>query len=44
MMFGNYINIMKTTFDQAFNKQHGYTKTWKQREVAMVKKILINYL
>ena len=32
MMFGNYINIMKTTFDQAFNKQHGYTKTWKQRD------------
>ena len=34
---GDYINIMKTTFDfnfdlyQAF-KQHGCTKTWKQRE------------
>ena len=34
---GDYINIMKTTFDlnidsyQAF-KQHGYTKTWKQRK------------
>jgi len=34
---GDYINIMKITFDfnfdlyQAF-KQHGYTKTWKQRE------------
>ena len=34
---GDYINIMKTTielnfgFYQAF-KQHGNTKTWKQRE------------
>ena len=35
---GDFINILKTTFDfnfdlfQAF-KQHGYTKTWKQRKV-----------
>ena len=40
---GDYINIMKTTFDfnydlcQAFN-QHGYTKTWKQREALIKKK------
>jgi len=39
---GDYINIMKTTFDfnfdsyQAF-KQHGYTKTWKQREAVNLK-------
>ena len=39
---GDYINIMKTTFDlnidlyQAF-KQHGYTKTWKQRETVNLK-------
>ena len=41
-MVGNNINIMKTTFDfnfdlyQAF-KQHGYTKTRKQREAANLK-------
>ena len=34
---GDYINIMKTTFDFNFNsyqafKQHGYSKTRKQRE------------
>jgi len=34
---GDYINIMKTTFDLDFNlyqafKEHLYTKTWKQRE------------
>jgi len=28
---------MKTTFDKAF-KQHGYTKTWKEREAANLKK------
>ena len=27
---GDYINIMKTTFDFNFDfKQHGYTQTWK---------------
>ena len=37
MVVGDLINIKKTTFglnfylNQAF-KQHGYTKTWKQRE------------
>ena len=41
---GDYINIVKTTFDfnfdlyQAF-KQHGYTKTWKQREEAYLKSV-----
>ena len=34
----DYINKMKTTFGYNFDfnqalKQHGYTKTWKQREV-----------
>ena len=34
---GDNINIMKTTFELNFDlyqafKQHGYTKTWKQRE------------
>ena len=34
---GDYINIMKTTFDFNFDlyqalKQQGCTKTWKQRE------------
>ena len=44
-MVGDYINIMKTTFDlnidlyQAF-KQHGYTKTWKQRETVNKKAFL----
>ena len=33
----DYINIIKTTFSFDFNlyqvfKEHGYTKTWKQRE------------
>ena len=37
MVAGNFINIMKTTFDFNFNfyqafKQQGYTKTWKQKE------------
>ena len=36
--FVAYINTMKTTFDLNFDlyqalKQHGYTYTWKQREV-----------
>ena len=36
-MVGDYINIMKTTFDFNFSLcqaviQHGYTQTWKQRE------------
>ena len=37
MVVGDVFNIMKTAFDlifylyQAF-KQHGHTKTWKQRE------------
>ena len=37
---GDYINIKKTTFDfnfdlnQAF-KQHGFLKTWKQREAVI---------
>ena len=41
---GDYINIVKTTFDfnfdlyQAF-KQHGYTKTWKQREEVYLKSV-----
>ena len=34
---GDYIDIMKTTFESNFDsyqayKQHGWTKTWKQRE------------
>ena len=39
---GDFMNILKTTFDfnfdlyQAF-KQHGYTKTWKQREAVNYK-------
>ena len=53
MVVGDYINIIKTTFDlnldlyQAF-KQHGYTKTWKQREAvhyksfSLIRKRLIN--
>ena len=42
MVVGDYINIMSTTFYlnfylyQAF-KQHGYTKTWKQREAVNFK-------
>ena len=36
-MVGDIINVMKTTFDFKFDlynalKQHGYTKTSKQRE------------
>ena len=34
---GNYIDIMKTTLESNFDsyqafKQHGWTKTWRQRE------------
>ena len=43
-MAGNYINIMKTTFDLNFNlyqtfKQHRirYTKTYQQREAVNLK-------
>ena len=36
-MVGDYINIMKTTFDSNYDlhytfKHHGYTNTWNQRE------------
>ena len=36
-MIGDYINIMKTTFDLNFDlyqafEQHGYTKIWKHRK------------
>ena len=39
-MVGDYINIMNTTFYSSFElnkafKQHGFTKTWKQREVVI---------
>ena len=39
---GDYINIIKTTFDFKFDlyqalKQHGHTKTWKQREAVKKK-------
>ena len=41
-MVGDNINIMKTTFELNFDfylafKQHGYTKTWKQREAFYLK-------
>ena len=41
-MVGDFINIMKTTFDFNFDfyhafKQHGYTKTWKQKEAVNLK-------
>ena len=41
-MVGDFINIIKTTFDFNFDlysafKQHGYTKTWKQREAVNLK-------
>ena len=47
MVVGDFINTMKTTFDfnfdlyQAF-KQHGYTKTWKQRKAANLKSFSLN--
>ena len=39
---GDFINIIKTTFDFNFDlysafKQLGYTKTWKQREAVNLK-------
>ena len=39
---GDNINIMKMTFDLNFDlyqafKQHGYAKTWKQREAVNLK-------
>ena len=44
---GDYTNKMKTTFYFNFDlyqasEQHGYTKTWKQRETS-IKKLLFNY-
>jgi hypothetical protein len=42
---GDNINIMKTTFKLNFDlyyafEQHGHTKIWKQREVALQKAFL----
>ena len=46
-MVGENINIMKTTFYLNFDfyqafKQHGYTKTWKQREAVNLKSFSLN--
>ena len=38
----NYINISKTTFDFGLHKaskHHGYTKTWKQRDVVNLERV-----
>ena len=48
-MVRDYINIMKTTLDFNFNlykafKQHGYTKTWKQKEAIVILKACLKSL